>query len=293
VQRNEDGGKIPTGSRTVSTGYLKAMGIPLLAGDWCPPVRFDFNAPPKALVNRRFVEMYSGGASLIGRHYRMTELAGPSNMPPSEIIGVVGDVREDGLGAAPAPYVYSCSYAGGWPDPEYVVRTHGNPSPAMQSVRQLVHSIDSNRAVFGVKTVDDVLSASLDQPRLNAQLLGFFASMAMLLACVGLYGLVALTVASRTREIGVRMALGAEPGRILRSVFADAGRLLAAGAVAGVGLTIGAERLLSTLLFGVSPADVPTIAGTVAALAVVALVAAYLPARRAAAVDPVEAMRAE
>jgi len=277
----------------VSTGYLKAMGIPLVAGDWCPPLQTDFNAPSKALVNRSFVEKYGGGANLIGRHFRLSEISGPNGMPATEIVGVLGDVREDGFGAAPAPYVYSCSVAGGWPDPEYVVRTRANASGVMQSIRGLVHALDSTRAVFGVKRLDEVLSASLDQPRLNAQLLGFFASMAMLLACVGLYGLVALTVASRTREIGVRIALGAEPGRILRSVFADAGRLLAAGTVVGVGLTIGAERLLSTLLFGVSPADPTTIAGTVAALAAVAIVAAYLPARRAARVDPVEAMRAE
>jgi putative ABC transport system permease protein len=293
VHSNDDGGKIPAGSRTVTTGYLKSMGVPLISGEWCPALRYDFNAPPKALVNRRFVEMYSGGASLIGRHYQLTELQGPSKAPPTEIVGVVGDVREDGLSAAPAPYIYSCSFAGGWPDPDYVVRTHGNPLGTMASIRQLVHSIDSKRAVFGVKTIDSQLSESLDQPRLNAQLLGFFAAMAMLLACVGLYGLVALVVASRTREIGVRMALGAEPGRILRSVFADATRLLAVGAALGIALTIGAARLLSALLFGVSPADGLTIFGTVGVLGIVTIFAAYLPARRAAAVDPVEAMRAE
>jgi predicted permease len=293
MNRSEDGGKIPTGSRTVSAGYLKTLKIPLVAGEWCPALRFDFSAPPKALVNRRFVEMYGGGSNLIGRHFQLTELQGPQKMPPMEIIGVVGDVHEDGFAAAPAPYFYSCAMAGGWPDPEYVVRTQGSPRAVMQSIRQVVHSLDSSRAVFGVRPLDRVIGAALDQPRLNAEVLGLFAGMALLLACVGLYGLVALVVASRTREIGVRMALGAAPGRILRSVFADAARLLGIGAAAGIVLTYAAQRLLKTLLFGVSPADVPTILGTIGALALVAIVAAYLPARRAAAVDPVEAMRAE
>lgn len=244
------------------------------------------------MVNRRFVELYANGQNVVGRHFSYPQSVIP-NAPKNEIVGVVGDVREDGLAVAPAPYVYNCSTAGSWPDPEYVVRARGSAHALMEQVRQIVHSIDPSRAVFGMRMLDRLVDDALQQPRLNASVLGFFAATAMLLASVGLYSLITLMVTARRREIGVRIALGADGGRILRLVLAGAGRLLAAGIALGMGMTVVAERVLKNVLFGVSPLDPWTLAGAVGVLAGVSLLAASFPARRAAAVDPMDAIRAE
>jgi len=243
-------------------------------------------------VNRRFVDLYAKNQSVIGRHFSYAQSILP-NAPQNEIVGVVGNVREDGLAAASAPYVYDCPTAGSWPDPEYVVRARGNAQSLMEEIRQVVHGIDPHRAVFGMKMLDSLLDDALQQPRLNAALLGVFAATGMLLAAVGLYSLMTLVVTARRREIGVRMALGADARAIVRLVLGGAGRLLAAGVGLGLGLTLVAERLIKSALFEVSPLDPWTMAGAVGVLAGISLVAALLPARRAAAVDPLDAIRAE
>lgn len=149
------------------------------------------------------------------------------------------------------------------------------------------------RALFGMKMLDTLVDDALEQPRLNAGFLGLFAASAMLLASVGLYSLISLVVTARTREIGVRIALGASSSGIMRLVFAGAGRMLAGGIVLGLVLTFAAERVMKSVLFGVSPMDLVTLAAAVAVLGVVSALAAFLPARRAAAIDPLEAIRTE
>jgi ABC-type antimicrobial peptide transport system permease subunit len=243
------------------------------------------------MVNRRFVELYAKGQNVVGRHYRMTDVSADS--PPREIIGVVGDAREDGLAVAPSPYVYECQPAGSWPDPEYVVRAKGDSRSLAQQIRQVVHSIEPNRAVFGMKQLGSVLDDALEQPRMNTRFLTMFAAAAMLLASVGMYSLISLLVTARTREIGVRIALGAGRAQIMRLVFAGAGILLAIGIAVGLVLTFAAERVIKSVLFGVSSPDTGTLAGAVALLAIVSAFAAFLPARRAAAIDPLDAMRME
>ena len=282
----EDNGKITAGSRTISSDYLPALGVPLIAGAWCPPTRYDFNARPKAIVNRAFADRY--GPGLIGRHF--TSDAVPV---PMEIVGIVGNLIEDGPGAPAAPYVYGCYSAGAWPDPEYVVRTRGDASAAMAAVRQIVHGIDPSRAVFGMRRLEEVVAGALDQPRLNASVLTLFAAAAMTLASLGLYTLLTLLVSERSRELGVRMALGAAPRQMVGLVLAGAARLLTGGIVAGLILSVAAARALQSVLFGVSPLDALTLTAAVVALGAVALAAAVVPARRAAAIDPIGAMRAE
>jgi len=284
---SQQSGTFMVGERTVTSGYLQALHVPLLAGAWCPAIEpYVFNGPVKTMVNRRFVEQYAKGENVVGKHFRYPQSVMPNaSAPLNEIVGVVGDLREDGLATAPAPYAYDCPRAGSWPDPEYVVRARGDAGALLAQVRQIVHQIDSHRAVFGMKMLDRVLDDALEQPRLNASLLGIFAATAMLLASVGLYSLIALLVTARKREIGVRIALGADRGGIMRLVFSGAGELLAAGIGIGVLLALAVER--------VSPLDPWTLAGAVAVLALVALIATFLPARRAAAVDPMDAMRAE
>jgi predicted permease len=282
----DDNGKITVGYRMVSGGYLRAMGASLVAGAWCPPLRVDFAAPPKTMVNRAFADRY--GRDLIGRHITVSQFGGPQ-----EIVGIVGDMIEDGPGAGAAPYMYACAQAGNWPDPEYVVRTKGDPRAVMASVGAIVRRIDPTRAIFGVKPLDAVMAAALDEPRLNARMLSLFAAAAMALASLGLYSLLTLVVAERTREMGVRMALGAAPVQVARLVVAGAGRLLVVGVAIGLLLTVAVGRALQAMLFGISALDGPTIGAAVAVLAGVTLVAAAIPARRAATLDPIRAISAE
>lgn len=293
VSANLEKGAFMVGNRTITSGYLQALHVPLLAGGWCPLLeQFKFNSSIKVMVNRRFVELYAKNQNVVGRRIAYTQSMLP-NTPANEIVGVVGDVREDGLAVAPAPYVYDCPTAGSWPDPEYVVRARSDAQALMAQVRQIIHGIDPHRAVFGMKLLDNVLDDTLERPRLNASLLGLFATTGMLLTSVGLYSLMMLVVTARRREIGVRMALGADGGRIMCLVLAGAARLLATGVGLGLGMTIVAERLLNTVLFGVSPLDPWALAGAVGLLTGVSLVAAALPARRAASIDPLDAIRSE
>jgi predicted permease len=278
--------RMPAGSRMVSTGYLKALRAPLLAGAWCSELRLDWKGQTGVMVNRRFAEVYGQGGNVVGRRLRF------GTAPESdEILGVIGDMREDGLDAPAYPYVYHCARAGSWPDPEYVVRASGDPRSLLAAVREVVRRIEPDRAIFGVRTMDEAIDGALDRPRSSAGVLAGFALTAMLLAAVGLSSLHAHFGHTRRQEIGVRSALGATPQGIVGGLVGSAGRLIAAGIVAGVSLTFAGQRLVKSLLFGVGPLDGASLAGAAALLAIVALAAALLPARRAAAIDPAESMR--
>jgi putative ABC transport system permease protein len=291
ISTTENQGTMPIGERTVSPGYLKALRAPLLAGDWCPElVPLDQNRPPKDMVNRRFVEVYAHGQNVVGRHLHWAEWA---NAPADEIVGVIGDMKEDAVGSPAYPYVYSCAAGGAWPDPNYVVRTAGDANAFIPAIRQMVHNAEPKRAIFGLETIEDSLAADLDRPRSNARLLGLFAISAMILAAVGLYGLMAQMVSARRREIGIRMAMGADPAQVVRSIFGGAGKLVAVGVVAGCGLILVAQPAARALVFGVGTLDGMSIAAAAALLAAISALAAFVPARRAAAIDPVETLRAE
>ena len=163
----------------------------------------------------------------------------------------------------------------------------------MSAVREIVRRIDPNRAIFGVRTVDTVIAGALDQPRLNAGLLMASAAAAIALAALGLYSLLMLLVSDRTREMGVRLALGAAPLQVVVLILAGAGRLLAGGIAIGLALTFAVARVLQAALFGVSPVDGPTLGAAVLVLGGVTLLAALVPAGRAASIDPIDAIRAE
>jgi predicted permease len=287
----EESGAINVGERGIAAGYLQAIGAPLLAGQDCPSLRQAGAGLPKSLVNRRFVELYSDGENLVGRRFQWYP---PSpNLKPFEIAGIVGDIREDNLRTTTGPYVYVCLGPGDWPDPEYVVRTQGDPRSSLASIRPLVRQLAPNRAVFGLKPLQSALDSSLDQPRLNTRMLTLFALAAVILASIGLYGLLTLVVIGRTRDIGVRLTLGASPGHIVAEILSGIVRVLSAGVCAGLLLTATANRFLGAILFGVSPIDPATLGATVVLLCAVAAVATFAPARRAARIDPLESIRSE
>jgi putative ABC transport system permease protein len=287
-----DTGKILVGERTLGGNYIQALRIPVLQGQTCPELRMDFNAPSKALVNQRFVDRFANGASVIGRRFSFGRQVPGSG---SEIVGVVADAKEDGLDAPAYPYVYDCQSAGSWPDPEYVVRTAGDPRAIMAAVRQVVRNIAPNRAVFGVQTLEHSMETSLNTPRLSAEVLALFAATALVLAAVGLYSLVMLAIASQTKEIGLRVALGAEPSRIVAGVIYDAAKPVLLGLAAGsilAALALNA-RTVRSALFGVGVTDAVTLLSVVAILALVSLMAAIVPAKRAIGIDPITALREE
>jgi predicted permease len=284
----DQNGMFTVGERSVTPGYLKALQVPLVAGEWCPDIRAGANAPRTALVNRRFVDQFAGGVPPIGRTARM-----PVAQSAWRIVGVVGDVIEDGPAAPVSPYLYVCIGAGAWPDPEYVVRTDGNAGAVASEIRQLVRRVDPARPLFGLRPVSDIVDASLDQPRLDSQLLSVFAGAALGLSALGLYGLLMLTIAERRREIGVRLALGASTLDVARGVLTNASVLVAIGVAAGLALTLWSAPLLRTVLFGVAPQDPRALGIGVLALIAVSMVAVIVPLRHATGVDPIDALRAE
>ena len=169
-------GSITVGTRMIGGEYLRAIRAPLVSGSSCPELSARSNAPPAAIVNKRFVEAHAAGENLVGRTLQMTQFAASYT-----IIGVVGNLAEDGHASSPAPYVYTCSPAGALPDPEYVARTSDRAAFAAD-LRRIVRELDPGRAVFGLRPLQDVLDAALDRPRLDAAMLGLFAAAAVTLA---------------------------------------------------------------------------------------------------------------
>jgi putative ABC transport system permease protein len=280
---------LTVGERSVTSGYFAALGAPLVAGTSCPDFAVVRNGGPKVLVNRRFVATYAGGRNVIGRFLRWEQ--DRANAPNTEIVGVVDDIREDNLRAPAVPYVYSCLGPGEWPDPEYVVRTAGDPRALVGAIRATVRRLEPTRVLFGLTTLDDDLDATLGETRVQTGLISAFGLAAVVLAVIGLYGLVALAVTTRRREIGIRIALGAAPRRVVWELAVRVAWLLAGGAAGGLLMTIIAQRQLRAMVFGVAPLDPATLAGAVLGVAVAAGIATVLPAWRAARIDPVGAMR--
>lgn len=286
---NQDG-TMTVGVRMVNPGYFKAIRTPLLAGEWCPFRAPGSTAPQAVMLNRRFVDVYAPGENLVGRTLRNTGL--PAAGSGVLITGIIGNLAEDGHSTLVGPYIYRCEAGGSWPDPEYVART-SDPGAFATDLRRIVRELDPARAVFGLKPLQEVFDKALDQPRLDATMLGLFATAAVTLAAIGLYSLFMLVVSERAREMAVRLAIGADPIELIRLVLSGAGRLLAGGIVLGVVLTAAADRLLRGVLFGVSPLDTTALAAAAATLSVVALLAVAGPALKASRIAPVEALKGE
>ena len=277
--------KIIAETRATSPGYFAALGIPLLAGELCREEPGIYTM----MVNRTFVNRYFAGASPVGLH-----LSQPNNMyfPKSVVRGVVGDARESGIDREPVPTVYWC-FSPGQPGTHYLARIHGDPRTMSEPIRRAVHEIEPLRSVFDVTPLADQITDAYAENRLRTVLLAFFASAAVLLAYVGLYGTISYSVNVRQREVGLKLALGAMRTRIVGQ-FLSQGLLVAVlGCGAGIALALVLTRFLSGMLFGVSAKDPMTLAGVVIAVLLVSAIASVLPSIRASRLEPIEVLREE
>jgi putative ABC transport system permease protein len=272
-------------ARAVSPDYFAVLRIPLLAGEMCRvgPQRRD------AMVNRSFVNAYWHDASPLGR--RLVQV-GRQLAAPIEIRGVVGDARETGLDKAPAPAIYWCG--GNWqPGSYFLVRTHAEPLALRETVRRKMRDVEPLRSIYDVSPLTSQISDGYAENRMRTILLTFFALVAVSLVSVGIYGTLSYLVRLRQREVGLRLALGARRGQILRQFLAQGARVALVGCAGGVVAAAGCSRLLSGMLYGVAPSDVTTFVLVIGLVLAVSTLASLVPAVRAACVDPMQVLREE
>ncbi|HZS58121.1 MAG TPA: ABC transporter permease [Gemmatimonadaceae bacterium] len=283
----------------VSSGYFHALGIPLVSGRLYTATEDWRDTPPVVVVNQAFARKFFSGRSPIGEHVVLgiSHTTGPNKdtdtlTTQGEIIGVVGDVHDASLADSVGPWLYA-PYGALPFHVAGVMRTSADPATATRAIVATIAEVDPNVSVYDISTMNHALAASVAQPRFFTALLGAFAAIALTLAALGIYGVISYSVSQRTSEIGIRIALGAEPERVLQLVLGGGMSLTAIGLGLGVLGALGFSRAISTLLFGIPPFDPLTYVGVVFGLAAVALLACWVPARRAANVDPVIAMRNE
>ena len=276
--------------RDVSSGYLPTVGARLLRGRYFTEAEDDYDKPRVFVINQSFAKRFFPGEDPIGKHVTYE-----GSKTTVEIIGEVEDIKEGQLDSPNQPAIYVPFNQDSFLSFNLVVRTRQMEDSVLPAMAEAVHQIDANIATSDATTMTDIIndSTSAYMHRASAWLVGGFAGLALLLSVVGLYGVIAYSVSQRTREIGVRMALGAERSSVYRLILTEAGWLIGAGIVVGLGCSVATSTLMRSLLFGTQAWDVPTLVGVAAVLAVCAMLASYIPARRAASVNPVEALRAE
>jgi putative ABC transport system permease protein len=283
-----DGSKPSADWRIVSPGYFRTMGIPMRGRDF--DERDTEDSPRVTIISEEMARRFWPDEDPIGKSVTVFSFGGK----PCTIIGVVGDVRSVGLDSDPNPMLYvTIAVAAMWNPMNLVVRTRTDPAAQVSAVRSTLSSVDPNVPLYDTRTVDELLNNSLGERRFTMFLLGSFAAVALLLACVGLFGVMAYLVSQRTHEIGVRLALGARPGDVFRLIIGRGMALAAVGSAFGVGGAWALGRFLESMLYQVAPTDPITLASAPVLLLAVALLACYIPARRAMKVDPMVALRYE
>jgi predicted permease len=279
----------------VSGDYFQAMGIPLLRGRY-----FDHrdgpDAPPVVMVNETLARRYWPGEDPIGKRLRGMDPRGPNGGKNDDwltVVGLVGDMRAAGRERQPISQIYEVQAQRGETTGQLVIRTTGDPSQLAVAARAAIHDTNPEARVSTVSTMEHVLEEQQAERLFQTWLIGVFSAAALGLAALGVFAVMHFAVAAKTREIGIRMAVGARASDILGLVLGDGARLAAAGIVAGALASAWTTEALSGLLFGVKPTDPASFAGAAAVLATVAVLACYMPARRAARLDPVAALREE
>jgi putative ABC transport system permease protein len=279
--------------RVVSQGYLETLRVPLIRGRFFN-ARDREDAPLAAIINEKAAKEFWPNRNPIGKRLKFGPRAGDS--PWIQVVGVIGDVKEVGLNE-PARHEIYCPYLqarASWEWPRFLaLRTSGNPLSVASELRKAAAGIDAAEPLNHVMTMTDILNLETAQSKTQTILLAGLAALALLMACVGIYGVMAYMVTQRTQEMGVRMALGARRADVMALVLRKGLLLALVGIAAGVVVGLGVTRLLGGLLFEVSPGDPLIIAGVAALLLAVALLACVIPARRAASIDPMEALRTE
>ena len=280
--------------RVVSAGYFKALGVPLLAGRWLED-RDREQAPDVALINSAFAKAYFQNQSPLGQHIQLGATPDPS-VPWMEIVGVVGDTKQ-ALASESATEMYVPYRQADKVLPVFamtlVVRTAGDPLAQASAIRTAAHELDPNQPITGIRTMEQNISRSMVEPRFRTVLLAIFAGVALALAAVGIFGVMAYSVAQRTRELGMRMSLGATRTLVFQLVLGRGLRLTLLGLVIGLAATFGLTQYLSSMLFHVAAYDPLTLLCVVTGLFVTSICACYFPARRATLVDPIVALRQE
>ena len=279
--------------RIIATDYFKTMGIPVRQGRVFDE-RDRMESTPVVIVNERFVQKYFPGKNVLGKRIQPGFSADDSGEKIREIVGVVGNVKHLSLKNEDSPEMYLPDTQIPIQTMSIVIRTKvSDPNTITNSLRKELAAMDATIPLTSVRVFDEYVSRSLARPRFNTLLLSIFAGTALVLTAIGIYGVLAYSVAQRTSEIGIRIALGAGKSSIFRLIVGQAMTLVGISLLVGLAGAFAATRLLSSLLFGVGAADPGTFAGIVVLVSVVAFVAAWLPARRATRVDPIIALRAE
>jgi len=277
------------GWRMITEDYFQTMGVSLLKGRTFTPQDI-IGEPWRVIISERVAELLWPGEDPLGRQAILWK---GQNDFPAEIIGVAADMRERGLGADPTLVVYMPYYGAGWNPVNFVVHTTGTPTDVVPQLRAILADIDPNLPIANVQTLDEMVQGSVSVSRFNSLLLGVFATVALLLALAGVYGVLAYTVRQRTSEIGVRLALGAGDGEILRLVVRQGMGPVLVGIGIGLAGSIGLSRFLASLLFGIAPTDPTTYIAVPLLLAAAAMIACCVPALRAVRIDPLVALRDE
>jgi putative ABC transport system permease protein len=277
--------------RVITPGYFRAIGMKLLKGRFLSQ-NDGPEAPKSAVVNETMARTYWPGMDPVGRRFKRG--LSESIVPWWTVVGVVADMRQGGMNVPVRPEAYfPFEQADFFSPTSLAVRTSDDPVSIVNEVRREVSQVDKDQPIANVQTMDDLVDSSIAQPRMNTLLLGVFAGIALLLATLGIYAVLSFAVTQRTREIGVRVALGAQFGDVLSMILASGARLFGMGAAIGLVAAVSLSRLMSHLLFEVSPGDFVSYASVVVIFAMVAFLACYIPARRAAKVDPMVALRYE
>jgi predicted permease len=278
----------------VTPGFFQTMQIPLITGRDFTEAD-NLQAQQVMIVNQAFVNTYFPGEDPLGKKLKPGAGSGSKDGPPwRQIVGVVGNVRHSATQREMQPAMYlPASQLPTWCCLSSVVRTSVDPMSLEPAVRKLVAAMDADIPVTDVRTMPDLISLRLAQPRFATVLFGSFAILSLVLTVVGLYGVMAYSVSQRTREIGLRFALGAERGAVLGMILRAAAGLLGTGIAIGIAAALVFGPILSNMLYGTGPRDPAVLLAVSAVMALAGLLSAYIPAARAASVDPMRALRTE